>query len=129
MGPGGRRDDVCGEDDRFCREELSRVWRANQRATEEAYDRSAECRFTSFHGWEYSHSPRSTKLHRNVILRNEIGPELPISSLETPREIDLRHQLMALCNDTDSGCEAIAIPHNPNLSNGQMFAIEYAMLS
>ena len=24
----------------------------------------------------------------------------------------LRHQLMELCNDTDTGCEAIAIPHN-----------------
>ena len=124
----GRRSDVCGEDDEVCRSELGDVWRANQAATERAYDRSAACSFTSFHGWEYSHSPYATKVHRNVIFRNEIVPELPISSLETPREIDLRHQLVALCNDTDSGCEAIAIPHNPNLSNGQMFVVEYADL-
>ncbi len=128
LGLGGRRDDVCGEGDAICRAELSKVWRANQQATEAAYDRSAACTFTAFHAWEYSHSPYSTKIHRNVILRNEIGPEFPISSLETPREVDLRHQLVDLCNDTDTGCEAIAIPHNPNLSNGQMFAVEYADL-
>ena len=124
----GRRSDVCGDDDQVCRAELGEVWRANQAATERHYDRTEACAFTSFHAWEYSHSPYGTKVHRNVILRNEIVPELPVSSLETPREIDLRHQLMELCNDTDTGCEAIAIPHNPNLSNGQMFKIEYADL-
>jgi len=124
----GRRSDVCGEDDVICRKQLTAVWRANQEATERWYDRSSACDFTTLHGWEYSHSPYSTKVHRNIILRNELSPELPISSLETPREIDLRHQLMALCNDTETGCEAIAIPHNPNLSNGRMFAIEYADL-
>ncbi len=125
---GGRRADVCGDDDAVCRDELASVWKANQEATERWYDRTDECAFTSFHAWEYSHSPKSTKVHRNVILRNEIVPELPISSLETPVEIDMRHQLVDQCNDTDSGCEAIAIPHNPNLSNGQMFKIEYAHL-
>ena len=128
VGLSGRRSDVCGEDDAICRAELGAVWRANQAATERAYDRTDACAFTSLHAWEYSHSPYSTKVHRNVILRNEIVPELPVSSLETPREIDLRHQLMDLCNDTDTGCEAIAIPHNPNLSNGQMFRVEYADL-
>ncbi len=124
----GRRSDVCGKEDSICREELGAVWRANQAAAETFYDRSDACTFTTFHAWEYSHSPYSTKVHRNIILRNEISPEFPISSLETPREIDLRHQLVDLCNDTNSGCEAIAIPHNPNLSNGQMFAVEYADL-
>ena len=128
IGLSGRRSDVCGEDDEICRAELGAVWRANQASAERFYDRTSDCEFTTFHAWEYSHSPYSTKLHRNVILRNEIVPELPVSSLETPREIDLRHQLVDLCNDNDSGCEAIAIPHNPNLSNGQMFAIEYADL-
>lgn len=125
---GGRRSDVCGENDEICRDELVSVWKANQEAAERWYDRSDACSFTTFHAWEYSHSPASTKIHRNVILRNEIVPELPISAFETPREIDLRHQLVDLCNDTDTGCEAIAIPHNPNLSNGQMFKIEYADL-
>lgn len=128
IGLTGRRDDVCGDDDEICRDELASVWKKTQEAAERWYDRSEDCAFTTFHAWEYSHSPNSTKVHRNVILRNEIVPELPISSLETPREIDLRHQLVDLCNDTGTGCEAIAIPHNPNLSNGQMFKIEYADL-
>ena len=128
VGLDGRQDDVCGENDEICRPALASVWKKNQEATERFYDRTSDCSFTSFHAWEYSHSPNSTKIHRNVILRNEIVPELPISSLETPREIDLRHQLLEQCNDTGSGCEAIAIPHNPNLSNGQMFKIEYADL-
>ena len=128
IGIGGRRSDVCGDDDELCRAELSAVWRANQDAAEQWYDRSSACEFTTFHAWEYSHSPKSTKVHRNIILRNEISPELPISSLETPVAMDLRHQLADLCNDTDSGCEAIAIPHNPNLSNGQIFKVEYADL-
>lgn len=128
IGVSGRRSDVCGDDDEICREELGNVWAATQASAERWYDRSSDCSFTTFHAWEYSHSPYNTKVHRNVVLRNEISPELPISSLETPVEMDLRHQLVDLCNDTDSGCEAIAIPHNPNLSNGQMFKIEYADL-
>jgi hypothetical protein len=129
IGVFGRSSDVCGDDDKICRSELAAVWQDNRDAAERWYDRSANCEFTTFHAWEYSHSPYSTKVHRNIILRNEIGPELPISSLETPVEMDLRHQLVNLCNDTDTGCEAIAIPHNPNLSNGQMFRVEYADLS
>jgi hypothetical protein len=124
----GRADDVCGDDDARCRERLLAVWRDTQAAAERWYDRSSACRFTTFHAWEYSRSPRSTKIHRNVILRNELAPELPITALETPHERELRHQLRDLCNATGTGCEAIAIPHNPNLSNGQMFALWYAEL-
>ncbi len=128
IGPFGRRDDVCGDDDAICREELGNVWQGIQAAAERWYDRSEDCSFTTFHAWEYSHSPRATKVHRNIILRNEIVPELPISSLETPVAMDLRRQLLEQCNDSGNGRDAIAIPHNPNLSNGQMFRVEYAEL-
>ena len=125
---GGRREDVCGEDLAACRKALGNVWQSVQASAEHWYDRSSDCSFTTFHAWEYSRSPQSTKIHRNVILRNEIVPELPISALETPIEMDLRRQLLEQCNESDSGCEAIAIPHNPNLSNGQLFRAEYAEL-
>ena len=126
---GGRRSDVCGESDNVCRRELKTTWQSVQAAAEAWYDRSADCAFTTFHAWEYSRSPQSTKVHRNVILRNEIVPELPISSLETPLEMDFRRELLEQCNDSGSGCDAIAIPHNPNMSNGQLFRAEYAGLS
>lgn len=128
IGLTGRRDDVCGDDDALCRAELLNVWRDIQASAERWYDRSADCSFTTFHAWEYSHSPQATKVHRNVILRNEVVPELPISSLETPVEMDLRRQLVQQCNDSGTACDAIAIPHNPNLSNGQLFRVEYAEL-
>jgi Protein of unknown function (DUF3604) len=125
IGISGRQDSVCGDNDEICRAQLATVWQGIQASTERWYDRSADCNFTTFHGWEYSHSPKSTKIHRNIILRNNIVPELPISALETPVEMDLRRQLVEQCNDSGSGCDAIAIPHNPNLSNGQMFKVEY----
>ena len=125
---GGRRDDVCGEDQATCRRELGNVWQSVQASAEHWYDRSSDCSFTTFNAWEYSRSPQSTKIHRNIILRNEIVPELPISALETPVEMDMRRQLLEQCNESGSGCEAIAIPHNPNLSNGQLFRAEYVEL-
>jgi len=99
VGLSGRSDDVCGNDDATCRRELASVWQSIQDSAERWYDRSADCAFTTFHAWEYSHSPQATKVHRNIILRNEIVPELPISSLETPVAMDLRRQLLTQCND------------------------------
>jgi hypothetical protein len=121
----GRNEEICGEDASRCRARSRSVWEENQAATERWYDRSAACEFTTLHGFEYSRSPASTKVHRNVIFRNEIVPELPISWIDTPHEPEFWRKLRAQCVETDSGCDAIAIPHNPNLSNGQLFAIWY----
>ena len=60
-----------------------------------------------------------------MILRNERVPELPISSIDEPEPEGLWRALKRLCNDTGTGCEALAIPHNPNLSNGLMFTVPY----
>jgi hypothetical protein len=121
----GRNDEICGEGSERCRAETKTAWQRNQAATERWYDRTSACTFTTLHGYEYSRSPASTKIHRNVIFRNEIVPELPISWIDTPTEPEFWRKLRAQCVDTDSGCDALAIPHNPNLSNGQLFAIWY----
>ncbi len=121
----GRNEEICGEDAARCRARSRSVWEANQEATERWYDRSSACEFTTLHGFEYSRSPSFTKIHRNVIFRNEIVPELPISWIDTPTEPEFWRKLRAQCVDTGSGCDAIAIPHNPNLSNGQLFAVWY----
>ncbi|MDJ0868088.1 MAG: DUF3604 domain-containing protein [Myxococcota bacterium] len=121
----GRNEEICGDDSARCRAETRTAWQANHAATERWYDRSSECRFTTLHGYEYSRSPSFTKIHRNVIFRNEIVPELPISWIDTPTEPEFWSKLRSQCVDTDSGCDAVAIPHNPNLSNGQLFAVWY----
>ncbi len=125
IGAFGRPGELCGPGDAWCRETLASAWQAIQQATERFHDRSAACSFTTFHGWEYSNSPGRSKVHRNVIFRNEMVPELPVSSLEEPDPVGLWERLDALCNETGSGCQAIAIPHNPNLSNGRMFTVRY----
>jgi len=109
-GPAGfldRSREVCGPGARRCRDALLTVWGDTQAAAERAYDRSSACRFTSFHAWEYSRAPASTKIHRNVILRNEIAPELPFSWIDTPTAPDLWDKLRDLCIETDSGCDAL----------------------
>lgn len=121
-GLGGRSRAICGEPGR-CRSALLTVWADTQAAAERWYDRTPECSFTSFHGWEYSRSPALTKIHRNVILRNEVAPELPISSIDAQTERELWQRLRERCNDTETGCEALTIPHNPNLSNGNVFVL------
>ena len=78
--------------------------------------------FTSFHAYEYSNSVSLSKVHRNIIFRNELVPELPISSLEEPDVWAMWDQLDSLC---DGDCEAISIPHNPNASNGRSFTVMY----
>jgi hypothetical protein len=120
-----RQGAVCGPQNRWCREGLLSAWTETQEATEKYYDRSADCSFTSFHGYEYSNSLGRSKVHRNVIFRNERVPELPISSLEQGNPLGLWEQLDTLCNDSGGSCEAIAIPHNSNVSNGRMFRVPW----
>ncbi len=124
----GRGPTVCGDDGSRCRDGLLTAWEATREAAERHYDRSSDCAFTTFHAWEYTRAPGRSKVHRNVILRNEIAPELPISWIDADRPRDLWTRLKARCNDTGTGCEALTIPHNPNISNGQMFTLDWGGL-
>ena len=106
-----------------CEAGAASFWKNIQDAAEEHYDRSAECRFTTFVGYEYTDAPNHNNLHRNVIFRNAAVTERPISTYETGTENfpELWVQLRAQCIDGDAGCDVLAIPHNPNLSGGLMF--------
>ena len=79
--------------------------------------------FTAFAGYEYSSNP--PMLHRNVLFAG--GPEstrqtLPFSKYDSANPEDLWAALAAYEAQTGSG--VIAIPHNSNLSRGQMFKPE-----
>ena len=122
---GGRLVDVCGPDRSRCRAGLASGWEQTVAAAERHYDRSSACSFTTFLGWEYTRAPERSMTHRNIILRNEIAPELPISSIDASTPEAMWTKLKARCNDNGSGCEALSIPHNSNISNGRMFTVDW----
>jgi hypothetical protein len=111
----------CGTEGAGCLREASAVWRDIVAAAEGAYDRTSACRFTTFPGYEWTGASGSRNLHRNVIFANGIVPATPTSYYETQTPQGLWRALRRDCNDAGTGCEALTIPHNSNLSAGLMF--------
>jgi len=112
----------CGPDGGACLAQASLVWEDTQAAAEQHYDRSAACAFTTFVAYEWSAQPRGNNLHRNVIFRNDVVPALPTSYMEEYTPEGLWEALRRTCLDGLPGCDVLAIPHNPNVSGGLMFA-------
>ncbi|TNF33454.1 MAG: DUF3604 domain-containing protein [Gammaproteobacteria bacterium] len=113
----------CGKDGEVCREAASHGWQEIQQAAEQHYDRSSDCQFTTFVGYEWSGGPKTENLHRNVIFRNSTVTALPVSYLDTPDPEQLWARLKRECLTPGKGCDVLAIPHNSNVSNGRMFAL------
>ncbi len=111
----------CGAGGADCLARTSIVWDSIQGDAEAHYDRSDACNFTTFVGYEWTANTLFNNLHRNVIFRNENVTALPISYYEEPHEQGLWNGLKAQCHDAGTGCDALAIPHNSNISGGQMF--------
>src|SRR5262249_35754293 len=66
----------------------------------------------------------ASTMHRNVIFKNERVP-FPTTYFEQPTPQGLWRELKTTCLDAGYGCDVLAIPHNPNESNGHMFLVEY----
>ena len=79
-------------------------------------------RFTTFVAYEYTTSSADRgNLHRNVIFRgSDRVPEIPFSRIHSRNPEDLWRWMDTLRED---GVEAMAIPHNSNGSNGEMFKV------
>jgi hypothetical protein len=116
-----QRMSFCGGNAADCRAAESLAWRAIQDAAEEAYDRTSACRFTSFVGYEWSGMPDGNNLHRNVVFRNAVVPARPANYVDQPTAEELWTRMEEDCLDAGNGCEALAIPHNSNVSGGLMF--------
>lgn len=99
------------------------LWNNIRQAAEDHYDKSAECSFTTFVGYEYTDAPDTKNMHRNVIFRNAVTTGYPITTFDTGSYNfpNLWTQLQEQCIDADNGCDVLAIPHNPNLAGGLMF--------
>ncbi|MFO0689915.1 MAG: DUF3604 domain-containing protein [Myxococcota bacterium] len=122
------RFDFCGEGGELCLDQARIVWKDIQDAAEEAYDRTAQCSFTSFVGYEWTASGAAgANLHRNVIFRNANVPGLPVGSIESESAFDLWRRLQKQCIDGTKGCDVLTIPHNSNLS-GQGLIFQSARL-
>jgi len=78
--------------------------------------------FTTFPGWEWSADAGDvgTHLHRNVIYGSDDLPSIPFSSIDGPTPPDL---WVFLRGERESGRRVMAIPHNPNLSEGLAYRI------
>ncbi len=80
-------------------------------------------RFTAMAGFEWSSTPQGDNLHRVVIFRDgadKTSRTIPYSLFDSPDPEDLWRYLAAY--EDKVGGQALAIPHNGNLSNGLMFA-------
>jgi len=103
---------------------MNRIW-AETLAAAERHNQPG--RFTSFAGYEFTamtvlnaDQGIAANLHRNVIFE-DTAPERIFSNLDSTNPEDL----WAWMNrQRRAGHESLAIPHNSNASNGQMFALE-----
>ena len=114
---------LCGKDDVLCDRAALKPWQEMRDAAERYYDRSAECSFTTFVGYEWTGMQASVggNLHRNVVFRNAEVPHLPASFIDEPSAQALWGSLDATCNKGGKGCDSLVIPHNSNMSAGFMF--------
>ena len=91
------------------------AWEIMNEATEKNYKPG---KFTTLHAFEWSGAPQGGNLHRNIIFRDTIVPNLPVSYIEANRETELWKWLEEI---THNGSTVLAIPHNSNASKGMMF--------
>ena len=88
-----------------------------------AEDYNEPGRFTAMTGFEWTSTPAGDNLHRVVVMRD--GPEktaaiVPYSMFDSANPEGLWDYLAAY--EKELGGQALAIPHNGNLSNGLMYS-------
>lgn len=116
---------ICDDGGVDCQALIQEVWQRTIDAAQTHQDTGPSCRFTTFVGYEWSGMQSLSNLHRNVIFRNASVPPVPLSYYEAPSADALWDALRSQCLDGAPDCDVLAIPHNPNWSNGRLFRVEY----
>lgn len=98
------------------------AWQDTVKAAEEFNEPG---RFTAFIGYEWTSNSNGNNLHRNVIFRDNadkalrVEPFTTLKPMGSDNPVDLWKWMAAY--EAKTGGEVLAIAHNGNLSNGQMF--------
>ena len=122
LSPPPTRFPFCGQGGIACLFAAASVWQQTvQTAAEAHYDRTSACTFTTFNAYEWTGQAAQGGIHRNVVFSGNVVPPLPMSFFEVQDAEALREALVSQCATAGPGCDVIAIPHNSNLSGGQMF--------
>ena len=121
----------------FPKDVQQEIWREVANTSDEYYEPGA---FTTLTGYEWTSMRDGNNLHRVVVFADDMsktGQVAPFSGQDSNDPRDLWRWLEAYETKTDG--QAIAIPHNANLSNGTQFPdlapdgeppdVEYAALS
>ncbi len=100
------------------------AWQDSLKAAEGANEPG---RFTALIGFEWTSNTNANNLHRNVIFRGNadqagrIEPFVTFKPMGSDNPADLWKWMTAA--EEKTGCQLLAIAHNGNLSNGQMFPL------
>jgi len=122
-----RQSSLCGSStpgsSATCAPVIQEAWQAEQAAAAAALD---PCHFTSFVAYEWTNTctgdgGSAATCHKNVIFGDTNVPVAPFDSLSNPTQESLWTALDHGC--AGGACNAITVPHNSNLSNGQAFNI------
>ena len=82
-------------------------------------------KFTALLGYEWTSTPETNNLHRVVVFRDDeesVETVLPFSAFDSTDPEDLWAWMARY--EENTGGQVFSIPHNGNLSNGLMFAVE-----
>lgn len=119
---------VCGDNHELCDDTYTpMVWRELQKIATEFNEPGV---FTTLNAYEWTSDGNvppgiaGSGIHRNIIFRNDTVPETVFSAKDSKNPEDLWTWLDTNCR-SESGCEAIVIPHNANLSEGTAFNPTY----
>ena len=103
---------------------MNQIWAETINAAERHNDPGT---FTTFAGYEFTamtivsqEAGAAANLHRNVIFRDQ-APDQIFSTLDSTNPEDL---WTWMDGQRDTGIDSLAIPHNSNSSNGEMFALQ-----